>query len=294
MNYRHIDGVEQGKTMCFIFTKSQSKTPSGLLATTASSSFFLSDCFKNRPSKYGFQYTSPDEVILCLDNKQSMYCHLLCGLVQRNEVVRIGAMFASILVRAITFLENHWRELCSNIRSGYLSEWITDLSCKDSVSNLLEGPNPELADLIEQECSRGSWEGIITRLWPKTKLIECVVTGQMAQYIPTLEFYSNKLPMVSLAYGSSESPFGINLDPLCKPQDVSYTFIPNISYFEFLPVGEANMNEIVDLVDVKLGCNYEPVVTNYFGKLHTYIYIHIYICSNNKLIIFNYCCTRFT
>ncbi|KAF3522116.1 hypothetical protein F2Q69_00046929 [Brassica cretica] len=111
-----------------------------------------------------------------------------------------------------------------------------DLDCRRSVSTIIGGPNPELADLVEQECSQRSWEGIIPRLWPKAKYIECILTGQMAQYVPILEFYSDKLPLVSKVYGSSESIFGMNVDPLCKPQDVSYIFVSNISYFEFLPV----------------------------------------------------------
>ncbi|CDY25887.1 BnaA05g14780D [Brassica napus] len=214
------NGVEQGKTMEFHYTKPESTTPSGLPVAAA--------------------FT--------------------------NEVVRFGATFAHALVRAIDFLESNWKELCGNIRLGHVSEWITDLGCRSSVSAIIGGPNPELADLIEQECSHKSWEGIVTRLWPKAKRIECVLTGQMAQYIPILDFYCNKLPLVSTVYGSSESIFGFNVDPLCKPQDVSYTFVPNTSYFEFLPVDhEGDMTSIVDLVNVKLGCYYEPVVTTCFG-----------------------------
>ncbi|KAL0697044.1 hypothetical protein Bca4012_064224 [Brassica carinata] len=112
-----------------------------------------------------------------------------------------------------------------------------------------------------------SWEGIITRLWPKSRSLEAIFTGQMAQYIPILEFYANKLPQVSTIYGCSESTFGMNMDPLSKPQDVSYTFLPNISYFEFLPIDHerGDIASIVDLVNVKLGCYYEPVVTSSFG-----------------------------
>ncbi|EOA37775.1 hypothetical protein CARUB_v10012638mg [Capsella rubella] len=269
---KHFDsGGEQGKAMEFHCTKRPSESPSGLPITAVFSSFFMSDYFKNRPSKCSSQYTSPDQVILCPDYKQSMYCHFLCGLVQRDKVVSVGATFAFVLVRAIDFLKNYWKELCSNIRSGNVSEWITDLDCRTAVSNILGGANTILADLIEQECNNKSWEGIITRLWTKARYIECIITGQMSQYIPILDFYSNKLPLVSTTYGSSESTFGMNVDPLCKPQDVSYTFAPNISYFEFLPVDhEGDMASIVDLVDVKLGCYYEPVVTNYFG-LHRYL-----------------------
>ncbi|KAJ4915507.1 hypothetical protein Rs2_01057 [Raphanus sativus] len=135
---------------------------------------------------------SPDHIKLCPDTKQSMYCQLLCGLVQRDEV-----------------------------------------------------------------------------LWPKAKCIEATVTGSMAQYIPALEFYSNnELPLVSKVYASSEAFFGLNLEPLCKPQHVSYTFLTNMSYFEFIDVDDdgGTAGEIVDLVNVKLGHYYEPLVTNFSGK----------------------------
>ncbi|KAG7594248.1 GH3 family [Arabidopsis thaliana x Arabidopsis arenosa] len=238
--FRHIKDVQEGKAITFLFVKPQPTTLSGFPVSNA-----------------------------LTKNKQAMYCHLLCGLVQRDEVVSLAAAFASSLVGAITFLENYWKEMCSNIRSGHVSEWISDLSCRDSVSIILGGPNSELAELIEKECNKKSWKGIITRLWPSTKFIQTTVTGQSAQYIPILEFYSNKLPLISPSYVSSETMFGVNVNPLCKPEDVSYTFIPTMSYFEFLLADEGNNDEIVDLVNVKLGSYYEPLITNYSG-LHRY------------------------
>ncbi|CAD5331563.1 unnamed protein product [Arabidopsis thaliana] len=262
---KHVKGVEEGKGMMFLFTKQESMTPSGLPARVATSSYFKSDYFKNRPSNWYYSYTSPDEVILCPNNTESLYCHLLCGLVQRDEVVRTGSIFASVMVRAIEVLKNSWEELCSNIRSGHLSNWVTDLGCQNSVSLVLGGPRPELADTIEEICNQNSWKGIVKRLWPNTKYIETVVTGSMGQYVPMLNYYCNDLPLVSTTYGSSETTFGINLDPLCKPEDVSYTFMPNMSYFEFIPMDGGDKNDVVDLEDVKLGCTYEPVVTNFAG-----------------------------
>jgi auxin responsive GH3 family protein len=83
-------------------------------------------------------------------------------------------------------------------------------------------------------------------------------------------------------YASSECYFGLNLNPLSKPSEVSYTLIPTMAYFEFLPVNRKNGlinsitaptsldqkkdQELVDLVDVKLGEEYELVVTTYAGK----------------------------
>ncbi|VVB07057.1 unnamed protein product [Arabis nemorensis] len=89
----------------------------------------------------------------------------------------------------------------------------------------------------------------------------------MPQYISTLELYSDKLPIVSTTYASSETYFGINVNPLCKPQHVSYTFLPNLSYFEFIEVDVdgGTMDHVVDLVDVKLGRYYDPLVTDYSG-----------------------------
>ncbi|KAL6190694.1 hypothetical protein ACLB2K_037088 [Fragaria x ananassa] len=284
---KYVDGLDQGKGMYLLFIKPEISTPSGLVARPVLTSYYKSSNFRNRPFNRYNVYTSPDETILCSDNKQSMYCQLLCGLVQRDQVLRVGAVFASAFLRAIKFLEDHWKELCSNIRSGQVSDWITEESCRNAVSLILGKPSPDLADLIEHEFATKSWEGIIKKLWPRTKYIEVIVTGSMAQYIPTLEFYSGGLPLISTMYASSECYFGINFKPLSKPHDVAYTLLPNMAYFEFLPVernhedvvlcnGVSDQNcalkedeteklETVDLVDVKLGHYYELVVTTFTG-----------------------------
>ncbi|KAH0862224.1 hypothetical protein HID58_079435 [Brassica napus] len=95
-------------------------TPSGLPATSSLTCFLTSDIFKNWPSNFN---SSPKEVTLCPIDKQNVYCHLLCDLVRRDEVVCMISSFAF----------------------------------------------------------------------------------SMAQYIPILDFYSNKLSLVSLSYGSSET-----------------------------------------------------------------------------------------
>ncbi|KAG2300884.1 hypothetical protein Bca52824_037356 [Brassica carinata] len=261
---KHVDGYKQGKVMIFRFTNRISITPCGLPIAPALTSLIKSKYYSSMANNS----TSPYEITLCPDAKQSIYCQLLCGLVQRDEVVSVGATFPSVLLQIIHFLENYWKELYSNIRSGQVSDWITDHSCRDSVSTILGEPNAELADLIENECSgQKSWQGIITRLWPKTKCIETIITGTMSQHIPALDYYSNKLPLVSKVYASSEACFGINVNPLSKPQQVSYTFLPNMSYFEFIEVYDdgGTTGEIADLVNVKLGCYYEPLVTNFSG-----------------------------
>ncbi|CAF1702654.1 unnamed protein product [Brassica napus] len=102
---KHFEGGLKGKAVI-------STTPCGLPISTSITGYLLSDSFKNRPSN-GF--TSQDVVALCPDNKQAMYCHLLCGLCLSDEVVNVSATFASSLLGAITFLESHWKGMCSNI-----------------------------------------------------------------------------------------------------------------------------------------------------------------------------------
>ncbi|KAG0462774.1 hypothetical protein HPP92_021250 [Vanilla planifolia] len=269
--------------MYLLFVKPEITTPSGLPARPVLTSYYKSSNFLNRPFNKHLVYTSPNDTILCADSKQSLYCQLLCGLVQCDDVLRVGAVFASALLRAIKFLQDNWHELSSNVREGKVSEWITDASSLQAVRRILQKPDAELADRIETECRKEPWEGIIKRLWPRTKYVDVIVTGSMAQYIPLLDFYSGGLPLVSTMYASSECYFGINLEPLSKPAEVSYTLIPNMAYFEFLPVKRKTAEEetlgderyigsmditaeAVDLVHVKVGTYYELVVTTFTGK----------------------------
>ncbi|GLJ20889.1 hypothetical protein SUGI_0381160 [Cryptomeria japonica] len=269
---RYIKGLDKGKGVYFLFIKSETKTPGGLVARPVITSYYKSRHFREKPFDPYNVYTSTMEAILCPDSHQSMYAQLLCGLAQNKQVLRAGAVFASGLLRAIHFLEQHWRSLCQDIRMGSVSEEdVSDPSVRKDVMNILS-PNPELADLMECECSKESWEGIIRRIWPNTKYLEVIVTGAMAQYIPTLDFYSGGLPQLCTMYASSDCYFGLNLQPLNTPCEVSYTILPNMGYFEFLPLRRDNDNgkinnqpELVELADVKVGEEYELVVTTYAG-----------------------------
>ncbi|KAL3642753.1 hypothetical protein CASFOL_013568 [Castilleja foliolosa] len=262
----HVKGLDKGKRLNFMFTKPDKKTQGGIAVRLSSSSVFKSNTFKNRPTNVD---TSPNEAIYCEDTFQSMYTQLLCGLYEREQVNRIETIFASTLVRVFKFLKLNWQQLTQDIRTGSLNPKVTDPSVRECMTRLMR-PDRELADYIGQECGKDNWEGIVTRIWPNTKYLHTIVTGTMAQYIPTLNFYSGGLPIASMIYGSSECYFGINLNPMCKPSEVSYTFLPNKVYLEFLPhvpnsSEELTESQLVDLVDVEIGKVYEVVVTTTAG-----------------------------
>ncbi|CAF2067375.1 unnamed protein product [Brassica oleracea] len=263
----YVPGLDKGKGLYFLFVKSESKTPGGLPARPVLTSYYKSDHFKRRPYDPYNVYTSPNEAILCSDSSQSMYAQMLCGLVMRHDVLRLGAVFASGLLRAISFLQNNWKELARDISTGTLNSRISDHAIKTRMSKILTKPDQELAEFLVEVCSQDNWEGIVTKIWPNTKYLDVIVTGAMAQYIPTLEYYSGGLPMACTMYASSESYFGINLKPMCKPSEVSYTIMPNMAYFEFLPHegGAGDETELVELADVEVGKEYELVITTYAG-----------------------------
>ncbi|KAL4555833.1 hypothetical protein LXL04_038462 [Taraxacum kok-saghyz] len=263
----YMPGLDKGKALYFLFVKSETTTPGGLLARPVLTSYYKSDRFKARPYDPYNVYTSPDVAILCPDSFQSMYTQMLCGLYDRKEVLRIGAIFASGLVRAIRFLQLNWKELCYDIRTGTLNRKIIDRDIRCYMDRI-QRPDPNLANVIKSECSKDNWERIIPRIWPNVRYIEVIVTGTMAQYIPTLDFYSGGLPKVCTMYASSECYFGLNLNPLSEPSEVSYTIMPNMAYFEFLPHdphSESTEDSLVDLANVEVGKEYELVITTHAG-----------------------------
>ncbi|KAG7640080.1 GH3 family [Arabidopsis thaliana x Arabidopsis arenosa] len=276
---KYITGLDKGKAMYLNFVKAETSTPCGLPIRAVLTSYYKSKHFQCRPYDPFNDLTSPIQTILCEDSNQSMYCQLLAGLIHRHKVMRLGAVFASAFLRAISYLEKKWSQLCEDIRTGSLNPMITDPGCQMAMSCLLMSPNPELASEIEEICGRSSWKGILCQLWPKAKFIEAVVTGSMAQYIPALEFFSQgKIPLVCPMYASSETYFGVNVEPLSKPSDVVFTLLPNMCYFEFIPLGkngtlsfdldddeQVPCDKVVDLVNVKLGRYYELVVTTFAG-----------------------------
>ncbi|WVZ51430.1 hypothetical protein U9M48_002578 [Paspalum notatum var. saurae] len=271
---KYVEDLDKGRCMYLLFVKPEMATPSGLVARPVLTSYYKSRHFRDRPDSPYTRYTSPNAAILCPDSAQSMYAQLLCGLARRGEVLRVGAVFASAFLRAVKFLEAHWRALCDDLRSGRVDgARVADPACRDAVARVVAPPDPALADAVAAECAAASWRGIVRRLWPRTKYIDVIVTGSMAQYVPLLEFYGGGLPLVSTMYASSECYFGINLRPLDRPEDVAYTLLPNMCYYEFIKVekdgGEEEEvrdgNKLVDLVDVEIGGYYELVVTTFTG-----------------------------
>ena len=232
---------------------------------------------------------SPDEVVFAADFAQSLYCHLLCGLLFAGEVRTVFAVFGHNLVLALQTLERAWEELCHDIRRGALSPArVTEPELRQAVSALLATPNPALADEVARRCAEarlGGWRGLVPALWPNARYVHTIVTGSMEHYVRKLRHYAGGLPLVAMDYGASEGMVGANVEPEVPPDSATFVVLPNIAYFEFIPLktttngGGGSRADCTDtggtsyssgadpvgLTEVTVGEHYEVVMTTFAG-----------------------------
>ncbi|GMI98446.1 FAR-RED INSENSITIVE 219, JASMONATE RESISTANT 1 [Hibiscus trionum] len=272
--------IENGKSLQFIFSGKQTKTKGGLLAGTATTNVYRNPQFRNVMKSMRAPICSPDEVIFSPDFHQSLYCHLLCGLLFREEIQFVSSAFAHSNVLAFRTFEQVWEELCADIREGVLSSRVSFPSLRSAMAKLLK-PNPELADLIEKKClGLSSWYGLIPQLFPNVKYIYGIMTGSMEPYLKKLRHYAGDVPLITADYGASEGWIGVNVNPTLPPESATYAVPPNIGYFEFIPLkenveehmqDEVNKSSLsvepkpVGLTEVKVGEEYEIIVTSVAG-----------------------------
>ncbi|TKY45596.1 indole-3-acetic acid-amido synthetase GH3.1 [Spatholobus suberectus] len=212
---QYVPGLDKGKALLFLFIKAETKTPSGLVERPVLTSYYKSEHFKNRP-------TTPTT---CTQARRSnplprlLPKHVHPNALRPHHAPRRPPSRRPFSPRPspshpllpAQLGPTDPRHLHRNPKPK-----ITDPAIKGRMAQTLK-PDPELANLIARECSEENWERIITRIWPNTKYLDVIVTGAMAQYIPTLDYYSGGLPLACTMYASSECYFGLNLSPICTP-----------------------------------------------------------------------------
>ncbi|KAL6850117.1 hypothetical protein ACP4OV_020744 [Aristida adscensionis] len=264
--------VEKGKALQFIYGSRQFTTKGGLTATTATTNVYRSEEFAPTMRAIQSQCCSPDAVIFGPDFAQSIYCHLLCGLLAADEVRTVSATFAHSVVLAFQTFERVWEELCADIRAGAPSPArVTTPAVRQAVAALLAAPNPALADEVARRCAGlSNWYGVIPALFPNARYVHGIMTGSMEHYVKKLRHYAGGLPLVAAEYGASEGWVGANVEPEAPPESATFAVLPNIAYFEFIPLktsdcGACTEAEPVGLTEVTVGEQYELVMTTFAG-----------------------------
>ncbi|KAL5062390.1 hypothetical protein RYX36_024127 [Vicia faba] len=260
--------IQDGKDMNFIYGNAPPKK-GGVTLGSATSNVYGNPGYKKAMQAIKSPSCSPDDVIFSPDFQQSLYCHILCGLLFREEVQSISSTFAHSIIYAFRAFEKDWEELVNDIKKGVLSNKITVPSIRIAMSKLLK-PNPELANLIHKKCTGlGNWYGLIPELFPNVKYIQGIMTGAMEPYLKKLRHYAGEVPLLTSEYGSSEGWIGSNVNPKVAPEFATYVVLPQIAYFEFIPLAQLDRNQVelkaIGLTDVKIGEEYEIVFTNPAG-----------------------------
>jgi jasmonic acid-amino synthetase len=144
------------------------------------------------------------------------------------------------------------------------------------MSKLLK-PNPELANIIHKKCiGLSNWYGLIPELFPNAKYIYGIMTGSMEPYLEKLRHYAGVLPLLTADYGASEGWIASNVNPKIPPESATYAVLPQIGYFEFIPLKQLENEgtflgvdlQPVGLTEVKIGEEYEIVMTTFTGKYY--------------------------
>lgn len=253
-----------GKALQFIYGSKEFKTKGGMRAGTATTNLYRDAEFKKTMKAMQTACCSPDEVIFGDNFQESLYCHLLCGLILRDQVEVVSSTFAHSIVHAFRTFEQIWQQLLADIRAGLLTTQITSTPIRSAMAKLLLKPDPELADTIEDKClGLSNWYGLIPELFPNAKYVYGIMTGSMEPYLKKLRHYAGELPLLSADYGSSEGWVGANVNPTLPPEMVTFAVLPNIGYFEFMAL---DGNPIpVGLTEVEVGKEYEVILTSFAG-----------------------------
>lgn len=259
------------KVLWFLYAGNVAETKGGYKAMAATSSPLHNDPKGSSSSRLLSVCISPREVILGTDVEQQMYCHLLCGLRNCDQIDSIRAPYGSGLARAFRLLEAKWEKLCEDLENGFpAAAEITDAAMRESVAEVLAGPRPDLSDKFRLILQEKSWEGIVSKLWPNVRYVRCITTGSMMQYYEKLRYYAGDVPLLGGDYFSSECSIALNFDVMQPPELTRYTMVPSAAYFEFLPFDMdkcccSSGSHTLDLSSVEVGKFYELVVTTYRG-----------------------------
>jgi len=211
--------------------------------------------------------TTPKEAMCSEDMTNPKYLHAFYALSERNVTIITGP-YIPILLDLVNYILAEWPHLVEDIRKGQIDPALQiPQSMRDALQARLK-PNPERADELEREFSKGFDHAILRRIWPNLSSVAMIWAGNFSSYARKLQKYTGRsIPYYTTAYSSSEGTFAVAR----HPHDQYYVMTPDTCFFEFIPIddqaGKDENSEPATLLmdEVQEGRDYELVITNQSG-----------------------------
>lgn len=212
--------------------------------------------------KLPYFFVSPIEALMPEVETNSRYIHGRFALTNKN-ITNITCSFISLFLDILRYIQSDWELLLKDIENGTIDESIKmSEEVRKSLLSKIE-PMPERAKELRAIFEEGFDEPIIPKLWPKLEVLTGIGTGGFSNYYDKIkkDFADDSLNYYFVGLTASEGSFSVPFE-LNNPEAM---LIPDSMFYEFLPLGSEDFNDIVTLDKLEIGKKYEVIATNLSG-----------------------------
>lgn len=212
--------------------------------------------------KLNLFFTSPIEAIMPDVETNTRYLHARFALIN-SDTTTMACSFHSLLLEMLRYIEKEWELLVDDIENGTINESIKmPEEVRKSLLNKIQ-PNPKRAQELREIFEEGFDEPIIPKIWPNIKSLTGIGTGGFANYYEKIkkDYAGDSLKYYFVGLTASEGTFTVPYE-LDNPEAM---LVPNSMFYEFLPLGSDNFNDIITLDKLEVGKKYEVITTNLSG-----------------------------
>ncbi|OQD58911.1 hypothetical protein MBBAR_6c00210 [Methanobrevibacter arboriphilus JCM 13429 = DSM 1125] len=207
-------------------------------------------------------YTSPFEAFFPEIDTNTRYLHSRFALMDKN--INMGqAAFYNFFLEIIRYIESNWELLVRDIENGTIDESIK--MSNEVRKKVLEkiNPLPDRANEFREIFKDGFDKPIIPIIWPNMSFLVGIGTGGFSNYTKKIrEIYGgNNFKFCLMGLSASEGNFSVPYE-LENPNSL---LLPDSIFYEFRPVHDDNMDNILTLDQLKEGEDYELIITNLSG-----------------------------
>lgn len=205
-------------------------------------------------------YTSPLELLITKEVMDSVHLRLLFALADK-KLEQIIAPFTWGVIELFQYMELHWKSLVDDLANGTISD---NVRVSPELAKKLEAKftkNPKRAEELRVIFEEGFEQPVAGKIWPRLRRVIAAGTGSFGIYTEKLARYLGDVEHINGLYASSEALLGV-----CdEPGSDLYTLYEDNAFCEFRPLGETNDENILLADELKVGQNYEVIVTNDSG-----------------------------